>query len=510
MITEYKQSFDDFIYYLDNSDREKLQQGMEKAPAYPALSEKVLSGQWNELVNYNPIAFAFQATRSFKEGNLSAMCLCTGLTFTELWNHPGNVVPGKRIVSIFPDGNLDELARRMINATMKVASAALIEYRTFLRSLGILKDKLEFPQPSEEKVWNEKQEIEFFNGLSTRFPPSEHYFLILPDAEFNVNYMSSGERMSFDLGFNAFSRLYLSKKRVRMIPSRGMIQAFIEVLFPNTAVQPVYRLAVSTLQVLFDTFKERQARDFFQSFAPFSHLTPSHADGNRTDQRFGEFAMHDFYHQALVSNIPLQERQLYFAFIECIQTYAESHKENPFFTKFAEELMDMELPYYKHTQPNALFHRIFYGKTSRPLQLTLQEQFWISIGGVYVRCQEKLKLRITEHDQPFFNHLADWLIGNHLTLSSIHPEILEPLSNEKDPSFKDGFFNFYEILKFNFLLPKLNQRLVDICEKGYEALLEIVDHPGVSFVHKFFRNKLAEYYRETSFSNPMRLTSSSK
>lgn len=498
MITEYKQSFDDFVYYLGRSDKENLRQGMEKAPAYPSLSEKVLSGQWNELVNHDPVAFAFQAARSFKEGNLSAMCLCTGLTFTELWNHPGNAVPGKRIVAIFPGGVLDELARRMINATMRVASSALIEYRTWLRSLGIPKVNLEFPQPTEEKVWNEKQETEFFHALSTRFPPSERHFLLLPDGEFNVHYTSSGERLNFDLGFNAFSRLYVSKERMRMIPSRGMTQAFIETLFPGTATQPIYRLGISTLLGIFYTYRERQARDLFQSFAPFPHLTPEQADKNPTDQRFGEFAMHDFYHQSIVSNIPLHERQLHFAFIEAIHTYAESHKENPLFATFADHLMDMEWPRYKHTQSSHLFHRLFYEKSGQPLQLSLQEGFWISIGSCYVRSQKNLKLSMVKHDQPFFNYLADWLIDNHLTLSAIHPEILESLSNENITSITDGFFNFYLHLKMNFIIPKLTKKIVNICEKDYEGLLELINHPGVSFVHKFYRNKLNEYHQSSS------------
>ncbi len=200
----------------------------------------------------------------------------------------------------------------------------------------------------DDKHWTSEQKTTFYRKL-LNLPASEQNFLLVYDN--SIENVKQGyektlmDAINFKVGFNALSRLYVNDKPMRMIPSRGMMQAYLEAVCP-AAPYPIFRFGLSSIKALHNTLKAN-GRDLFQNFALLPQYNPLEVDSYRVLARYAEVDLHDFYHQMRISHIPLNDRQLFNDFADKLLDYAGVKPvRNNFARALALKIIDMEHPYY--------------------------------------------------------------------------------------------------------------------------------------------------------------------
>lgn len=390
-------AYSELTAYLSPDDLAKLETGMAELPASldsdEALAAAIEQGHWQQLFsaeNPNRDHLPFQALRCLRKGLLDNMAFSTSQMFYNIFSHPDNASTQIRVVPIFnQDGEINPQAKNMIDATMRIFSSCKRMYmeqqkreqEAFLasQSLGMLgSDNLltlltgvlgqghEFdtsdwdnPNKTALKSWEPAEEIAFYD-LLRQLPVSEQQFLVMPDPHYDGKEFIDESKttimreISFRLNFNVFNRFRLSGKPVVMIPARGMMQSFIEAVYPDTAPRAAYRFGLSTVSGLYESMKAG-ARDMYQSFLPLAHLIPEKLDRLTARLSHAEGELHDFYHQMLAANIPAQDIKMMCDFIDEFYRFAALDKEHSQYAeRYAELVLDLEHSSYREKSLNKI------------------------------------------------------------------------------------------------------------------------------------------------------------
>lgn len=201
----------------------------------------------------------------------------------------------------------------------------------------------------DRSVLNQDQLNHFFE-LCKELPESEKQFLIIGDCD-----QWGGHSISASLYFqrciNVFGcfsqdgiKIASLKKmidenhdKLRMVPSAGMMQKFLQALNGEHAVEMNFVLGQSTLK---DLYKNglNGTRDYAVPFAPWVFIKPE-AHGLLSKDL--DYAYHDFYHAIVCSLIPKWHRQL---IIEALDLFKGLPKEK--FGDLRFRLRDMEHVFY--------------------------------------------------------------------------------------------------------------------------------------------------------------------
>lgn len=351
-------AYDAYTYYLERDDKNKLEEALEAHPETSALALKILEGHWKPLFDEcDKPRFPLQALRCLKENQISFMTFATCQLFHNTFFHPGNKKVKVEAVSIFTNGRIDRRAKKMIGETMELIFPLLI-------SFGKLRGQI--LKPSSEKVWTEEQETNFYNILA-QLPKSESTFLILPDIPFETQVKmvkkhgdTIFQRVLLNFGLAALQSLTIDNKPMRMIPSSGMMEAFLRVCFPDSTLIPVYRATLSTSEGLFLTLKEG-GRDVIQPIEFFRDKIPETIDTVQALPRFNEARIHDFYHQWRAAQTPVVDRTLIVKFCEVLLPLFKSREKPNEFAEFVfEHLVDMENVMYLKTISNPRTRALFF------------------------------------------------------------------------------------------------------------------------------------------------------
>lgn len=456
--------------YLTPDDKALLAKGMDTTPSMSEiLTRQLKTGEWETLIPHcDRTTFPLQTLKLLKEEQISAMQWSTSQLFFNVYPHhdPKTV----RFIPLFPNGQQGLLATNMINATMKIAFSALIAYR---KSLGDqLHENLSIPVDQGHKHWNEKQEKQFYARLWKHYPASEHFFMLVHNSD-PAESPTVGHLISLKLGFNMLSSLNVGKKPVRMIPSRGMVQALIEATTVDAPL-PLYRLGLSPNEGLHEALR-LNGRDLYQSFDPVKHLSADTVDKHIANPAYAEAELHDFYHQLMLGHVPPAHRKVFTDFGDAVRAYLETEK-NPFppASEFFGLIVDMEHTFYYIDDKPKEFHEILKKKHIKD-QFCPEIVFWLSIGNSYTRALKRCQLPYTTLDPSFNQSLARWTIQHHEELNSHCKPIADMLiSDEKMPKV-DRKFNLYYELR-HVIKIQLRDRLIEMIQEDCEELTKLKDY----------------------------------
>jgi hypothetical protein len=402
-----QKAYDILTAYLKLSDKRDLTQQLEKIEADPALADKINKGDWGTLFKECDLElFPLQALRCLKEGFITDMAFSTSQLFFTVWTDEENIqetCAPMRFISVF--NNKNERTRNadlMIDATMKLVSSSY--EKRLLHKIGLNLETKEFKfnikyaqkynkieGQKDKTTWNLEQKKRFYLKL-LKLPHSEHSFLLVHDSlieDVNDKHVSVIDAINFKYGFNALSRLCVNDKPMRMIPSRGMMQAYLEAMSPDTTPLPMYRLSPSTVLGLHYTLKAN-GKDLFQSFKYLPQYIPLLVDSYPASSRYVEAELHDLYHHMRISHIPLIERQLFIELTDELLAFAckpvgylrgiakdlgdnvENKVKNKFARALAIQLIDMEHGAY---DINLKLLLEVYPRGARPTKDPIQ-RFW--------------------------------------------------------------------------------------------------------------------------------------
>lgn len=471
--------------YLNPDDKALLATSMETTPPLlEELTQQLVSGEWQTLFpSCDHTAFPIQALKLFNEGRITAMQWSTSQLFFNVyqWHDPATI----RFIPLFPNGKQGSLATDMINATMKVAFSALINHLITLKSKDI-------PVDRGAKHWNLKQEKEFYSHLWKHYPPSEHCFMLVSENA-RTEEASAADHLAFRVGFNMLSRLSVNKKPAQMIPSRGMMQALVEVRTQNPP-QPFYRIGASPTYGLHEALR-RNARDLYQTFAPLRHLSMVRVDGFIANPAYAEAEYHDFYHQMMLAHVPYPHRLLFIDFVDAIKAFIDCEIESfPVVETFLGIMVDMEFNlYFTANSPNE-YDDIFVKALNRH-PFTQESFFWLSIGDCFTRALNVHNLPADTTNEPFFRFLAKRCIEHHEVLSSNCQSVADQLISNEKPLFLDRKFNFYLDLRYAVkieLRALLLEKLAEDCEELTELNAYLRTAPD-TFVKSYFYWQVRNY-----------------
>jgi Leucine-rich repeat (LRR) protein len=192
-------------------------------------------------------------------------------------------------------------------------------------------------------------------------PASEQRFLLVPDIQGDLPlpliarmnkgdvYQATISQATKSTGINVFNRLNDQGRSLRMIPSAGMMQAFLDAQYGSDAVVIKPRTYLSTLSHVMDT----RLNDTCDMMVPTpddagNSRCPSTADGYQAP--WYDFPYHDFYHSITTSTVGKIYRRVGITAAKEIRAFAKKVKaqEKAGINQLAVGFIDMEYYHFHH------------------------------------------------------------------------------------------------------------------------------------------------------------------
>lgn len=297
-----------------------------------------------------------------------------------------------QILSLFnADGTKNPLAYQYIKQTLKLHHSGLIT---------------DFACVKNEEPLMSDDEFDLLFEKMKDLPPSEQQIFIIPDIykESPLSNPSITLAVRNNTAINIFNRFEIEYSQKRMIPSIGLLQTFVKVLYPDSYVQVNPVIGLSSLDDIRQNGLDA-TRDVAVSF-PWVSL-PNSADRYKSPYEY-DFSGHDDYHVIITSAIPHECKKQTIRISDIIQKYMKDHslESNSSLKEFRAMFIDMEL---------FLFRREFRKENNADKLEDIPRVFWKSIIKVFAShernnyvpkikySQEKdiLKLIIEEMVSPF-------------------------------------------------------------------------------------------------------------
>ncbi len=160
----------------------------------------------------------------------------------------------------------------------------------------------------------EGDKFDLFMEKMKSLPPSEQRFLLVPDIQDNIAislttvengrspFEASVSQAAKATGINVFNRLTCYGMPMRIIPSNGMMQAFLDAQYREDAVEIKPRVYLSTLRHIYNN-RLTNTCDMMMPTPDNEGKSrcPSTADGFQAP--WYDFPYHDFYHSITTSAV---------------------------------------------------------------------------------------------------------------------------------------------------------------------------------------------------------------
>ncbi len=225
----------------------------------------------------------------------------------------------------------------------------------------------------------EGDKFDLFIKKMQDLPLSEQHFLLVPDIQGDDSiativranggnpYKASISQATKASGVNVFNRVNDHGTPMRIIPSAGMMQAFLEAQYGEDAVEIKPRVYLSTLRHIYDN----RLTDTCDMMIPTpdaegKNRCPSTADGFQAP--WYDFFYHDFYHAILTSAVGRTYRKAAIVASDVIRAYAKTApvQDQKGLNQLAVSLIDMDF---------ALFHHYLV----KPPHRSRAHTFWLTI-----------------------------------------------------------------------------------------------------------------------------------
>ena len=245
--------------------------------------------------------------------------------------------------------------------------------------------------PTLKPFLHDEDKFDLFLDKMRALPRSEQYFLdavkiqgddplpIISEKNNGNFFKATISQATKATGINVFNRL---ENDVQIIPSVGMMQAFLEAQYGEDAVEIKPRVYHSTFQHIYDTRLNDTCDMMMPSpDAEGKNRCPSTADGYPAP--WYTFPGHDFYHSIQTSAIGKIYRRAGALASNTIRAYAKTapSQDQKGLDQIADRLVDMDFPPFQH----------FFEK---PPTHTQASTFWISMSQQF--SLQKMKFKIHE------------------------------------------------------------------------------------------------------------------
>lgn len=256
--------------------------------------------------------FPLYALLALKKGLITGLAYTTCQLFYNTFFY--NVNPGEiRVVKLFDGENPNPEAREMVSYTASFGSGANNKdipetYQKFAQH----RDQL-----SKYTDLNPSQVAKFFDILKL-LPAIEQQYLIIPDPDSQLpqkpGYIS--QALVDRTGFNAFMRIQGNDgKWYRIIPSKGMIQAYLLSRSEQDAPILVTRFKLATTSDMHRMLLEDKRPLCLD--VPFLGYVRE-ADRLKCRRKTNDVTTHDHYHGNVMLDIPRQDRKKCYAIADIL------------------------------------------------------------------------------------------------------------------------------------------------------------------------------------------------
>jgi hypothetical protein len=294
------------------------------------------TGNWNHPA-FQKKDFLTAALAALKQGTLSQEEFATAAIFWEV--NQAHLTHQIKTLSLFnPDGSVNQEAKALIKKTLEIPFGSAIG-----RAIDPAK-----PHLADQFLKHlTDQQLDQLLERMKKLPPCQQVVWRVPDTLRSpmIHSATVSERIR-EIGINVFSRL---GDQTRLVPTLGLMQAFLDVKFGSQAVKINTVLGISSLEAIRENGLNGQREMGLHS--PF--ISASHrADGYAA--AWYDFLYHDFYHAIIVSAILAYYRHLHIELSDIIHKGSKNLNqcEHLFLKqrlqKIRERIIDME--YYQYSE----------------------------------------------------------------------------------------------------------------------------------------------------------------
>lgn len=357
-------TFNQLIKYLSPADQTLIDTTYYPLMLVNKAAEAINKAQWKEIAAMSD--FPMLALAALKQGKIDGISFSTSQIFYNVLTHPDNYKKTKIVYIFSSRGQINPRAEYMIDETMALASSSREAFA--IKELEKLEDaglnRLLFDEQSKalnyiltytknlqgEYDWTLQEKRNFFDLLSL-LPKSERSFLHIPDHEFDSTEETLTRRINFDVLFNQLSRFLLNGKPRIMIPSKGMMQAYLYATRGPKAPRLRSQLSLCPWRGIYKGMKKNW-RPLYIYFKPLAHLAPKIIDQHVPALHSADAEKHDSYHGIRFADVPIPIRKLFVEMAHklwpsliCASPKNASLTEL-FLENLAKAIMDMEHSFY--------------------------------------------------------------------------------------------------------------------------------------------------------------------
>lgn len=373
------ESFEEVTAYLSADQKNELAERLNRLPNQELISkELVKSIAENTLIQdvrnaSHPLSQVFFSKDfsdylflALRDRKISGLAYTTAQQFhSVLSQHSRNVV---QHVSLFQGETINPEAYEMVESSSKVFSGLTFgnpAIQKYVEKLALGKES----KGAEISHMNH-EEIRRFFDLMKEIPPFEQQYFLVPDnrsrfvGSIGDTLKSNSITQRFAVfGVEALTRITKNGQNYIVIPSKGMMQAYLVAKFGSDAVTMVTRLGLAPLDDMLDMIQVGQ-----RPYAVDNPKDPiKEADSYVLVQKLMEASHHDFYHALLMSYILKSERVKFYQLARMIKNEINSGMLSP------EEQNDFEIMYRRLVDmEHYLFKRAALNREQITEEVTLE------------------------------------------------------------------------------------------------------------------------------------------
>lgn len=310
------ETYEDLTMYLTAEQKAHLSrqlEGLPDAENQTAAVKKAIDENHLQAEIFRQKDFALYALLALKQRHITGMAFTTSQLFYNTLHYHDN--PAEvRVVKLFEGNAINPEAREMLTFTAGFGSG--IDKNLFpnlLRRFAAFRDKL-----STHTDLTPSQIARFFDILK-HLPSLEQQYLVIPEPDPISPFEGSYEVRNTDYisqtlvesGFNVFLRMRGNDgKFYRIIPSKGMIQAYLFARSEQEAPLLVTRFSLAPI----DDMHQMILEDKRPLCLDVAFLDPIlYADGRKCRRKTNDVTIHELYHGISMLDVPRQYRKKFYA-----------------------------------------------------------------------------------------------------------------------------------------------------------------------------------------------------
>ncbi len=304
--------------YLTPKEKEVRRQKLNQLPNQDKIIDEIVQAlDQNHLQSpiFQHSDFYYYSLLALERGKISGLAFTTAQLFhNTLSQHPASDV---EIVPLFQGDSANNTAVSMVDQTSELLSGVRFKTQE-LRNIALKNATGNTNTSFVPTHLTPAQRVTFFEMMKS-LPDMEKQYLIVPDPHPPVvNERNDLDRNGFInerlsvLGFNVFMHVSKNGQPCRVIPSKGMMQAYLIAKAGHDATTMVTREGLAPFDDMLEMIPKLER--------PFAIDSPDNpiksADGHIVIRKLNEGAIHDFYHANIMSSI---------TGFECRKFYALAH-----------------------------------------------------------------------------------------------------------------------------------------------------------------------------------------